>query len=134
MVDVRDRKEKGLTLQDVPLPEADWSEIAAFARSFDAPAYHGSYRACVEIGRQRRHETLEDLRTCLYFEERRWRQCALIGIEMGEEDMEYIRQLVRMIRQRLGKGSRSDLAPEKVVGISGAGRWYSLIKEAGIGK
>jgi hypothetical protein len=43
------------------------------------------------------------LRTCLFFEQRRWRH---FGDEPDEEAMEYIRSVVQKIRAKLAAGQR----------------------------
>ena len=98
MKKLTERYQKRVSDQD-----ADLRGIEELARSFDAPSFHGSYRKCAEIACAMRHRSLEDLRTCLYFEERRRQMCRGLGIEIGNEDLEYMRRLVRMIRQRSGR-------------------------------
>jgi len=93
----------GLSEKSIPGPDAGWSEIEEFAVSFDAPGYHGSYNKIVEIAGLKCHETLSDLRTCLYMEGRRWRQCRMIGIEPGEQDVAYMKELIVKIREQVAK-------------------------------
>ena len=97
---------RGLSEKSIPGPDASLSEIEEFARTFDAYEYHGSYRKIVEIAGFRCHESLADLRTCLYFEEHRWRQCRMMGIHPGDRDIAYIRELIGKIRAR-ATGSRA---------------------------
>lgn len=83
---------------DVPGPKARWSTISRFALTFDGVRYHGSFEKCAAIANIRRSRSLTDLRTCLFFEQRRWHH---FGYPPGPEAMEYIRGLVARIRQRL---------------------------------
>jgi len=95
----------GLSEESIPGPDANLSEMEQFARTFDAYEYHGSYKKIVEIAGFKCHESLTDLRTCLYFEERRWRQCKLMGIQPGPQDIAYIKKLIGKIRARVRKSS-----------------------------
>ncbi len=96
---------RGLSEKSIPCPDASLSEIEEFARTFDAYEYHGSYNKIVEIAGLKCQKTLTDLRTCLYFEERRWRQCRMMGIHPGDQDIAYIKELVGKIRARATGGS-----------------------------
>lgn len=62
-----------LRLEMVPKSDAGWHTIQEFALTFDGYGLHGSFEKCAEIANSRRHETIGDLRTCLFFEQRRWR-------------------------------------------------------------
>ena len=88
-------------LDQIPLETADWDEINGFAHTFDGYTESGSFERCAEIAHQRRHDTLTELRTCLFFEARAWRHD---GGEPGENDMVYLRGLVRQIRQKVING------------------------------
>ena len=90
-----------LTLASVPDPASSWHDLAEFALTFDGYAFHGSFEKCAEIAHARRHDTLDDLRTCLFFEQRSWRN---MGEAPEGEDLEYIRELVRAIRAKVKKG------------------------------
>jgi hypothetical protein len=96
--------QKCLTIEDLPGPQADWSTIGAFALTFDAYVVLGSFEACAEIANARNSETLTDLRTCLFFEQRRWRH---FGEEPDSSSMEYIHGIVEKIRIKLGAGERN---------------------------
>ena len=87
-----------LKLSSVPDPESNLAELAEFALTFDGYAFHGSFEKCAEIANARRHDTLDDLRTCLFFEQRAWHHS---GEKPSEEAMEYIRELVRAIRAKV---------------------------------
>lgn len=80
---------------DVPPPEAGWREIGEFALTFDGYERWGSFDACAEVAHARRHDTLDDLRTCLFFEQRRWRH---FGEAPDRDAMAYVRELVEKIR------------------------------------
>lgn len=88
-----------LSAADVPGPESDWLSISAFALSFDGYAFHGSFERRAEIANARRADSLDDVRTCLFFEQRRWRH---FGESPDDEAMAYIRTLIEHIRKRVG--------------------------------
>jgi hypothetical protein len=81
----------------MPPQDADWHEIERFALTFDGYKHWGSER-CAEIANARQHGTLTDLRTCLFFEQRRWRH---FGSAPDEENMAYIRSVLEQIRVRV---------------------------------
>jgi hypothetical protein len=87
-----------LRLADVPPRSADWKDIVKFAHTFDGYSAHGSFEACGAIANQRSNATLTDLRTCLFFEQRRWNH---YGREPDADTMEYIRSLLDQIRSKL---------------------------------
>jgi hypothetical protein len=109
---------ESLRESDVPSPDASWDEIWTFALTFDGYAAHGSFDACAEIANQRRHETLSELRTCLFFEQRRWRN--YWGQPEGD-DSQYIRSLVEGIREHV----TSAQAGRSVRMGAADGRWPS---------
>lgn len=97
-----------LTESDLPSPHAEWHEIGRFALSFNGYERWGSFKKCAEIGyggaEAFRAEgvlpsSLTELRTCLFFEQRRWRH---YGFDPDEQAMEYIRALVERIREEVG--------------------------------
>ena len=90
-----------LSLSDVPGLDADLDEIIVFAHTFDAYEYHGSFEAAAEIANRHASDTLTDLRTCLFFEIRRWRH---FGQDPDPEADRYIRGLVAEIRRRVSDG------------------------------
>ncbi len=91
-----------LTLDALPEPGADWGSVGDFALTFDGYTEHGSFEACAEIANAKRHDSLSDLRTCLFFEQRRWRH---FGEIPDAESMSYIHGLVEQIRSRLAAGN-----------------------------
>ena len=87
-----------LKLSDLPEPNADWDVINQFAHTIKGYEIHGSFEVCAEIANQHRHETLTDLRTCLFFEARRSRHC---GYDPDPTEMEYIHQIIEQMRTKL---------------------------------
>jgi hypothetical protein len=87
-----------LRADKLPPPDADWEAIQRFALTFNGYTYWGSFERCSEIANARRGETLTELRTCLFFEQRRWRH---FGYSPDEESMAYIRRLLEQIRARV---------------------------------
>lgn len=93
------------------LPDnADWWQIAEFALTFDGYSHWGSFDKCAEIANRwaaayaeerATPESLTELRTCLFFEQRRWRH---FGDSPDDESMPYIRALVKGIRNRVQAG------------------------------
>ena len=97
---------------DLPSNDADfewtWSK---FALTFDGYAHWGSWAKCAEIANLSEDafrrtgvlpETLTHLRTCLFFEQRRWRHLAT---DIDPEGMLYIKALVASIRTTLQAGA-----------------------------
>lgn len=92
-----------LSLDRVPDSGAPWTEIIRFAMTFDGYEEHGSFERCAEIANARRADTLSDLRTCLFFEVRRWRH---FGDGPVASEQVYVRELVERIRERVAAGER----------------------------
>jgi len=90
-----------ISLEHVPPSDSDWSTIAAFALTYDGFTASGSFERCAEIANDHRHDTLSDLRTCLFFEQRRWRH---YGRPPEGDDLAYIRNLVESIRGKIAAG------------------------------
>ena len=90
-----------LTLSDIPVPDADINEIGCFALTFDGYEHWGAFEKCAEVANAERQNTLTDLRTCLFFEQRRWRHS---GYGPDEEAEAYWRSLVAKIRARVEAG------------------------------
>ncbi len=89
-----------LSLADIPACDAGWGAISAFALTYDGYAAAGD-KACAEIANARRHDSLADLRTCLFLEQRRWHH---FGDDPDEPAMAYLRELVEQIRARVAAG------------------------------
>lgn len=97
----------------VPEPDADWQEILEFAHDFDGYAFWGSADRCAEVGNARLQrweetaqipDTLEEVRTCLFYESRRWNHT---GVGPFEEDRPYIAALLTKCRELDGKGTQT---------------------------
>jgi hypothetical protein len=90
-----------LTLELVPLPDADLDSLCDFASSFNGYKYWGSFEKCAEIANAGRRDSLTNVRTCLFFEVRRWRH---YGDDPDAEAQEQWRELIsearRFIRKR----------------------------------
>ncbi len=85
---------KSLKLQNIPLPESSWYEISDFAltfRGYDLPN-------CAELANDRTAKTLTELRASLFFEQRRYHH---FGYGPSDEELEYIRNLVKRIRAKV---------------------------------
>jgi hypothetical protein len=95
--------DEALNLDEVPRPDEPWPTIQRFAHTFHAYDRHGSFAACAAIAGARRRESLSDLRTCLFFEVRRWHH---FGKDPDERAASYIRSLVADIRAALGERAR----------------------------
>lgn len=86
-----------LRADKIPPADADWSAIQRFALTFDGYGHWGQ-RECADVANSRRQGTLTELRTCLFFEQRRWRH---FGDDPDPETMTYIRSLLEQIRVRV---------------------------------
>lgn len=91
-----------LKLTDLPACGAGWNDISEFALTFNGYRELGSFDQCAEIANARRHDSLTDLRTCLFFEQRRFRHC---GEEPDEDDIQYIHALIEKIRHHVAQGN-----------------------------
>jgi hypothetical protein len=90
-----------LTLSDIPSPDAIWPVVAKFALTFDGYKHWRSSQKCHDAARARRDETLTELRTCLFVEQRRWRW---LESEPDEAAWVYIRGVVEKIRAKVTAG------------------------------
>ncbi|MGC1780175.1 MAG: hypothetical protein WBB34_19745 [Xanthobacteraceae bacterium] len=91
-----------LTRAQIPGENATWQEIGQFALTFDGYAEWGSLERCAEIANGRRNETLAELRTCLFFEQRRWNH---FGHSPDAKTMEYIQGLLAAMREKVSTAS-----------------------------
>jgi hypothetical protein len=90
----------------LPKPRAPFTEIVAFAGTYDAYALVGRARSSrianaavgVYAERELLPDTLDDLRTCLYFEAQRW---ILWRQEPNNEAHAYIWALIDAIGERI---------------------------------
>jgi hypothetical protein len=87
-----------LRASKLPPPDAGWDVVGRFALTFDGYKYWGSLERCQEVALARPTETLTELRTCLFFEQRSWRWQ---GEHPDEQGMRYIRWLLEQIRARV---------------------------------
>ena len=76
----------------------DGEVISSFALTFDGYKFWGSTGRCAEIANARAAGTLAELRTCLFFEQRRHHH---FGRPPTRAEMKYLRQSVAKIRQKL---------------------------------
>jgi hypothetical protein len=90
-----------LAIADIPVSNSEWDVIQRFALTFNGYSSHGSFEACGKIANERRGATLTDLRTCLFFEQRRWRH---FGYAPKSDDLAYIRGIVDRIREKVQTG------------------------------
>jgi hypothetical protein len=96
-----------LVEKDIPSSSASWKKIQPFALTFDAYEHWGNFEKCREVARlgissykDRRSfsQSLTDLRTCLFYEARRWRH---LEKNPNRKGMEYIHALLDAIRLRV---------------------------------
>lgn len=83
---------------DVPDDDAGELALIEFAHTFDGYERWGSFERCAEIANRRDHSSLDALRTCLFFEARRWRH---FGESPDAGALAYWRELVSGIRAHL---------------------------------
>jgi len=92
---------------DIPAQRAGWKKIEPFAFTFNGYDHWGSFKKCREIAQlgvttYRNHQGLDqsltDLRTCLFFEARRWKHFKKKPSKSG---MDYIHALLNAIRMRV---------------------------------
>ena len=72
------------------------SELNAFAHTFAGYEACGSFERCAEIANAEDHSSLDNLRSCLFFEARRWHH---VGEDLDAEDEAYWRLIVAKIRR-----------------------------------
>jgi hypothetical protein len=96
-----------LVEKDIPSRRASWKNIQLFAFTFNGYEQWGSFKKCREIARQgidlyqskqELSQSLTDLRTCLFYEARRWHHFEKIPSKKG---LEYVHALVEAIRARV---------------------------------
>lgn len=94
---------KELKLADVPLTLATWNESAQeFALTFDGFEHHGSFEACAKIANDMAPTSLTEYRTCLFFEQRRWRH---FDSDPQGKDLVYLNSLLEGIRNKIKSGA-----------------------------
>src|SRR5258706_2650348 len=90
-----------LTPADIPSFKETWPSIEPFALTFDGFKYWGSVEKCAEVAQSKRPGSLTELRTCLFYEARRWKQA---GKAPDAASMKFIRALVYAIREKVDSG------------------------------
>lgn len=102
----RPRVRPYMGFEEAPFPgvNASWPKVRRYALGFDGYAWWGSTRACARFATAMREPSLNDLRSCLFFEQRRWRHLARTP---DRRSMKYIRTLLSRI------GSLSRRSPQK---------------------
>lgn len=90
-----------LTPADIPSFTEAWAHIEPFALTFDGFKYWGSVEKCAEVAQTGRPGSLTELRTCLFYEARRWK---LVGRSPDAAAMKYIRAMVYAIREKVNSG------------------------------
>jgi len=98
---IKDVANSELAPADVPSFKETWARIEPFALTFDGFKYWGSVEKCAEIAQARRPGSLTELRTCLFYEARRWQ---LAGKAPDAASMKFIRALVYAIREKVDRG------------------------------
>jgi len=92
---------------DIPSRRAAWKRIIPFAHSFNGYEHWGSVQKCREVAKQGialhkanrgLSQSLTELRTCLFFEARRWKHLEKYPNKAG---LEYVHALVEAIRIRV---------------------------------
>jgi hypothetical protein len=101
---------KSLRSFDLPGQEETWYVIEQFALTFKGYDWAGSFEKCADLANSTRSTydgsperrlprlTLDELRACLYFEQRRSHHSDYIP---EGEDLLYVRALLEGIRERL---------------------------------
>ena len=92
---------KDLHAANLPSDDASLGELIDFAHSFNGYARWGSHERCAEIANSKDHSSIDSLRTCLFFEARRWRH---FGTDPDPEAENYWRSLIAKIRQLVQNG------------------------------
>jgi hypothetical protein len=98
---------EALTAAHLPPAGAGWNQIAVFASSYSGYDHWPSHAECVDVANSAAEfyeklgelpGTLDELRTCLFFEYQRYLDHGWIP---DEKRMEYLRAVVEEIRRRL---------------------------------
>ena len=76
-----------------------------FAHTFNGYDHWGSHEKCAEIANGKVHDSLDTLRTCLFFEARRWRH---FGEDPDAESLIYWRHLVAEIADEVRRSNMGD--------------------------
>lgn len=93
--------------KDIPSNKASWKKILPFALTFNGYEQWGTFEKCQEIAKQgiaifrsdkQLSQSLTDLRTCLFYEARRWTH---LEKSPNKKGLEYIHALIEAIRIRV---------------------------------
>ncbi len=99
-----------LTEADLPEPDAPLDTVFAFAGTFNGYAHWSSFEACADVANRIAHnyaapgilpQSLTELRTALFFEQRRWHH---FGYDPDEEVLAYMWALIEAIRAKVRAG------------------------------
>lgn len=96
-----------LTPDLIPTRTSSLDEIWRFALTFQGYEEWGSFELCADIANSRLNSSLSELRTCLFFEQRRWNH---LRIEPDDDMMEYLYALVEGIRKKVEEGETAGTA------------------------
>ncbi|WP_273455763.1 hypothetical protein [Nevskia ramosa] len=95
---------ESLQLQQIPASDAAFEVVEQFGYTFNGFKQLGSFAACADIANEPLHNTLTELRACLFFEQRRWHH---YGDTPDAEAVEYQRGLVEKIRIKVAANERA---------------------------
>lgn len=90
-----------LKIHCVPKADASIFEFEDFAYTFNAYESQPSVSAIYRITRDKRHHTLDQLRTCLFIEFRDKWKLGPQHFDEGSEEVEYLRLLITKIRSTI---------------------------------
>jgi hypothetical protein len=101
---VREIENSELGRDEVPRPTDDWITIFGFALSYDGYSHHADQCAHIANAAADRYsqegelpDSLDELRTCLFFEQRRWQH---FGATPDGEARRYFAALLEAIRAK----------------------------------
>lgn len=86
-----------LTIQDLPLGDADWYQLAEFALTFDPVVEIGEWTLSRDLVLFSNSSSVKELRSYLYFMQRGWNH---VG-EITESSLNEMRSAVLLIRSKL---------------------------------
>jgi hypothetical protein len=89
-----------LSPADIPSYKEPWARIEPFALTFDGYKYWGSIEKCAQVA-EKPPGTLTELRTCLFFEARRWSH---LGRIPDPASLKRIRALLYVIAKKVRAG------------------------------
>lgn len=95
-IEIHEIDNNELKASDIPEPNATWCDIERFTLTFDGYEAWGSFEKCSEVALKKRHDSLIELRTCLFFQQRQFR---FRGYPPDDEEMLFVHSLVERIRE-----------------------------------